>query len=201
MSRRGRPLCALHALLLAIAVLHTVSGAAAGGIPKKKYLFWTDYPGSATWKVRDGAAQATRPRGTLAAACARVRLASGIMESCAVLATVRTNSCGGVFVSDVTVVLFGARCLWCRFTQSKQPSWWDLIEVKNGSSFTSVDDVSVEVNWDDHKAIHLYADPSFLKGFDEIIAHANGPLSSTMTGTIDECGWPVRVCEVAATRR
>lgn len=76
--------------------------------------------------------------------------------------------------------------------QSESHNWWDLIQVQNGSSFDTTNGVHVEVNWADHKAIHLYADPEFLQYYDQVIQHANGALSSTMTGTIDECGWPVR---------
>ena len=35
------------------------------------------------------------------------------------------------------------------------------------------------------------ADPSYQQKFDSALRSANGALASTMTGTIDSCGWPV----------
>jgi hypothetical protein len=43
------------------------------------------------------------------------------------------------------------------------------------------------------------ADPAFTQQLDDRIRAAHGPESSTMTGTIDSCGWPVSASVITAT--
>ena len=68
--------------------------------------------------------------------------------------------------------------------------WWDQLKTRAGSSFITDSDVKVEVNWNNDRALHLWADPRFNQIMDQRIRDRNGPESHTMSGTMDPCGWP-----------
>lgn len=75
---------------------------------QQRFLFWSDYPGSSEFNVRNGV------------------------------------------LCWLCTVWVGGSPVW---PQKTHPHWWDLISVRNGTSFKSSDGVSVEVNWDDHKVV------------------------------------------------
>jgi len=68
--------------------------------------------------------------------------------------------------------------------------WWDQLETAAGESFRTNSDTTVNVNWNNGRALHLWADPAFNQKMDQRIRDRNGPESNTMSGTMDSCGWP-----------
>lgn len=122
------------------------------------------------------------------------RLCAALLCTLSVLGLLQRGTCvgAGPAAAPQDRFLFWKDYPGSKTWKSESHNWWDLIQVQNGSSFDTTNGVHVEVNWADHKAIHLYADPEFLQYYDQVIQHSNGALSSTMTGTIDECGWPAQ---------
>lgn len=67
--------------------------------------------------------------------------------------------------------------------------WYNLIKTNIDTTFTNEAGQSVAVNMGQHGAIHLFADPQFLQGYDDKIRAWN-PDAKDWTGTTDRCGWP-----------
>lgn len=82
---------------------------------------------------------------------------------------------------------------------STLPAWFDPIQTQAGGHFlpaassaiaagrldleaADLSRVRVDVNWKDHGAIHLYADPSFMQRYDDRVRATNGPASRNWTG-------------------
>lgn len=74
--------------------------------------------------------------------------------------------------------------------KKNNPQWYDVIEVRNGSSFETDGGVTVGVDWENHRGLHLYSNPAFMQHYDDLVRERNGKEASTMSGTLDDCGWP-----------
>lgn len=79
---------------------------------------------------------------------------------------------------------------WNGLTESGD--WYDQLDVNvgEGASFATNNNVSVQVDFGNHYAIQLFANPEFQRGLDDKIREWN-PHAANRSGAIDECGWPL----------
>ena len=75
----------------------------------------------------------------------------------------------------------------------KDGSWFELLDVRNNETFTSVCakdyDYDVHVDWANHYGNQLFGNPKLMQDMDDAVRAWN-PSAHLKTGTLDECGWP-----------